>query len=241
MIFNTATFFRKHRPARTPFYILHFTFYILISAPLGAEIRTRLSPSPQRSLESAGATLLYSTPATVNGNRATLGAYTFPAAPSSAGAEAARLLNLPHAPSADGLITGDGKTRLIVLPGANPSQSLLMVAQYEDAPIKNAGVEFPANLPHPADAAPFFSATLDATQTSFAAATSAASPEALHDDMRRRLLAQKWRPAPPATDAQSMAIYSRGEAVFVVLTAPQADGSTRLSLLQRLTSKKQSL
>ena len=220
------------------FCILHFAFYILISVPLGAEIRTRLSPSPQRTLESAGAVLLYSTPATVNGNRATLGAYTFPAAPSSAGAEAARLLNLPHAPSADGLVTSDGRTHLIVLPGANPFQSLLMVAQYDAAPNKNAGVEFPENLPRPDNAAPTFSATLDATQTSFAAAVSTASPEALHDDMRRRLLAQKWQAALPATSAQSMAVYSRGNAVFLVFTAPQADGSTRLSLLQRLTSDK---
>ena len=220
------------------FYILHFAFYILISVPLGAEIRTRLSPSPQRALESAGATLLYSTPATVNGNRATLGAYAYPAAPSSAGAEAARILNLPHAPSSGGLITGDGRTHLIVLPGAAAFQSILMVAQYDAAPKKNAGIEFPANLPHPADTTPTFSATLDATQTSFAAATSMASPGELHADMRQRLLAQKWQPALPATSAQSMAVYSRGNAVFVVLTAPQADGSTRLSLLQRLTSNQ---
>jgi len=218
------------------FYILHFIFYILISAPAGAEIRTRLSPSPRRTLESAGATLVYDTPATVNGVRATLGAYTFPAAPGAASAEAARLLKLPHTASANGLVTGNGRMGLIVLPGDDPRQSLLFLAQYETPRDPGQGVEFPKGLPHPDNAAPSFSATLDATHTAFASAVSAASPEEVHADMRGRLLAQQWQPALPATGAQSMALYSRGNAVFLVYAVPQPGGGTRLSLLQRLTS-----
>jgi len=226
--------------SRPQFYILHFTFYILISAVATAEIITRLSPSRQGFLESVGAKLLSSTPVTVNGTSATLSAFAFPATPNAAGAEVARLLKLPAVASADGLITGDNRTHLIVLPilgrDLYPTrESLLLLTQRDAAPTPRA-IEFPKGLPHPADATPTFAATLDATQTSFAVAFSAASPESLHADMRQRLLAQKWQAAFPATASQSIAIYERGNAAFVVFTAPAENGFTRLSLLQRLTS-----
>ncbi|MCL1888071.1 MAG: hypothetical protein FWF96_04285 [Kiritimatiellaeota bacterium] len=211
-------------------------FGVLISALASAEIVSRLSPSPQRVLESAGATLVFSTPATVNGARATLGAYLFPAAPRAASAEAARLLKLPVALDGDGMIAASRDTRLMVLPASDPRRSLMFLARFESAPGEGRATGFPENLPRPDNAFPVFSATLDTTQTAFAAAVSAAAPEEVHADMRRRLLAQKWQPALPETPAQSMALYARGNAVFLVCTAPRADGSTRLALLQRLTS-----
>jgi len=225
----------RRKGAKPSFYILHFTFYILLSTVATAEIFTRLSPSRQGFLESVGATLLSTTPVTVNGTGATLSSYAFLAAPNAAGAEVARLLNLPAATGRDGLITRDKNTHLIVLPAATPRESLLLLTQRDAAPAPRA-IEFPKGLPHPADATPTFAATLDATQTSFAAAISAASPEALHADMRRRLLAQRWQAALPATASQSIALYARGNATFVVFTAPAENGFTRLSLLQRLTS-----
>ena len=219
---------------RLVLFSLLFSFCLL---PLAfPEIRTRLSPSAHRTLESAGAVMVYNTPATVNGARATLSAYTFPAPPSAASAETARLLNLPFVPAADGSATSSNKTHLIVLPAADPRQSLLFLTQYETAPDPGRAVEFPKGLPHPGNAEPVFSATLDATRTSFASATSLAPPEEIHADMAGRLAAQKWRPALPATFAKSMEVYSRGNAVFIVHTAPQPDGSTRFTLLQRLTS-----
>ena len=223
----------KHMPRKI------FSRVLLFALPMfsaSAEIRARLSPSPRRVLESAGARFAYSTPATVNGASATLGAYTFPAMPSSASAEAARLLNLPAASSGDGLITSNGRTHLIVLPAANPRQSLLFLTQFDTAPDPGRAIAFPENLPHPGNATPTFSATLEATQTSFAIATSHASSAELHDDMRRLLAAQQWQPALPATDGQSMMMYSRGNAVFLVHTTPQAGGRTRLALFQHLTS-----
>jgi len=86
---------------------------------------------------------------------------------------------------------------------------------------------------------PSFSATLEATQTSFAVATSQAAPEAVQADMARRLAALSWQAALPATPGQSLALYERGNATFIVHTAPQPDGTTRLALLQRLTSNPQ--
>ncbi len=203
-----------------------------------AEIVTRLSPSSRRTLETAGATLITSTPATVNGASATLSTYAFPAAPTAAGAETARLLNLPFTPSEDGLITTDNRTHLIVLPTVDPRKSLILLTQLDAAPDPSRALEFPKNLPHPDNTTPTFTATLDATQTTFATATSAASPDELHAAMRQRLLAKKWQPALPATASQSLALYTRDNANFVVLTAPNADGTTHLSLLQRLTSSK---
>ena len=203
------------------------------------EIRTRLSPSAQRTLESAGAVLVYQTPATVNGAEATLGAYTFPAPPTAATAETARLLNLPAGPVADGAIISTNNTRLIVLPAADPRKSLLLLTQFDTAPDPSRAIEFPKNLPRPENAVPTFSATLEATQTSFAVANSQAAPEAVQADMARRLAALSWQAALPATPGQSLALYERGNATFIVHTAPQPDGTTRLALLQRLTSNPQ--
>ena len=210
--------FGLRKAARPPLLLLLLLPATLLFAP----IFTRLAPSDRRVLESAGATLLSATPATVNGAAATLNTYAYPAPPETAAAEAARLL---------------GKnTGLIVMPGADPGQSVLLATHYEAAPGSRRAVAFPKGLPHPDNATPTFSASLDATQTAFAAAVSTASPEMLHADMRRRLTAQNWVPAMPASVAGGLAIYARGNAAFLVFTTPDADGATRLALLQRLTS-----
>jgi len=84
---STRTDARRRLSRRVVFALCLLTIAFFVSAG----IFTRLSPSPLRTLESAGAKMLSTTAATVNGVRATISALAFPAPPRAAGAETARL------------------------------------------------------------------------------------------------------------------------------------------------------
>lgn len=212
-------------------------FAVLAAVFARAEIFTRLAPSARLKLDSAGATLLYTTEAVVNGRAATLGAFEYPAPPDVASIQVPRLLGLPQAPhSTPGIITQNGRTHVIVLPvAADSAKSIFLLTQFANNDA--ADVAFPKDLPHPANATPTFAAVLENTRTTFASATSAASPQAVLAEMDGLLRAKRWQPAAPATASQTFALYSRDNAVFAVLATAGPGGATRLSLLQRLTSQ----
>ena len=214
---------------------------LLLSAlPVHAAIFMRLGHGAQ-ALEQLGGVALHQAEVRINGQPGKLAVYGFDSAPETLAPDLRKALSMPELTASDAaLVThvANGQaTSLLLLPGATARSSLVMLVEQsaearrraqQAPPAWPAGISCPgANL--------LFSAENEHTHTALAVGATHDTPQAALARLDGVLAGSGWARLPPQQPGATLALYARGNRVFVAsASATAADGQTRITLLQRL-------
>ncbi len=212
---------------------------LLSVLPSSAAIFMRVGRGTQ-ALEQLGGVPLHQADVRINGQPGRLSVYGFEAAPDALAPDLRKALGMPELTGADAaLVThveNGQATSLLLLPGASSQSSVVMLIE-QSAAARHQTLHnppaWPAGLSCPG-ADLLFSAENEKTRTAFAVAATADAPQAALARMDSVLTGSGWTRVPPQTAGASLALYARGNRVFVASAAAAGNGQTRITLLQRL-------
>jgi hypothetical protein len=213
---------------------------VLLPAPaVRAEVFLRMGRG-EPALAQLGGVEVYQSDMRINGRRGRLAVYGFDCAPAQILPDLRQALLLPELKMGGAsLMTtrqeGGRETTVLLLPGANTENCLLLLMTQTEKPDRRPPpTEWPGRIAYP-DARLFFTAELEQTRTRLAVATTQDAPMEAATRMEAILTRTGWARMPPDKIIPGLMLFSQGNRIcaFSALASDAPGRPTKITILQR--------